>query len=144
VYYVSEVLTSSKCNMIELEKISYAAVMALRKLRHYFEAFRVRVTSDRGLGELFRNPEASARMDNGQLNYPGTTSPSNPEHRSNHKSWQTSSSTGQGLHVHKSLQKKSGPSTATARGAMWGQAPRRLSHHLPASSTDMQHTSALL
>jgi hypothetical protein len=36
--------------------------MASRKLRHYFEAFRVRVTSDRGLGELFRNPEASARI----------------------------------------------------------------------------------
>jgi ribonuclease HI len=60
VYYVSEVLTASKCNMTELEKISYAVVMASRKLRHYFEAFKVRVTSDRGLGELFRNPEASA------------------------------------------------------------------------------------
>jgi hypothetical protein len=31
--------------------------MASRKLRHYFEAFKVWVTSDRGLGELFRNPE---------------------------------------------------------------------------------------
>jgi hypothetical protein len=61
VYYVSEVLTTSKCNMTELEKISYAVVMASRKLRHYFKAFKVRVTSDRGLGELFRNPEASAR-----------------------------------------------------------------------------------
>jgi hypothetical protein len=47
--------------MTELEKISYAVVMASRKLRHYFEAFKVRVTSDRGLGELFRNPEASVR-----------------------------------------------------------------------------------
>jgi hypothetical protein len=62
VYYVSEVLTSSKCNMTELEKISYVVIMASRKLWHYFEAFRVRVTSDRGLGELFRNPEAFARM----------------------------------------------------------------------------------
>jgi hypothetical protein len=62
VYYVSEVLTASKCNMTELEKISYAVVMASRKLRHYFEAFKVRVTSDRGLGELFRNPEASTRI----------------------------------------------------------------------------------
>jgi hypothetical protein len=62
VYYVSEVLTSSKCNMTELKKISCAVVMASRKLRHYFKAFRVRVTSDRGLGELFRNPEASARI----------------------------------------------------------------------------------
>jgi ribonuclease HI len=59
VYYVSEVLTASKCNMTELEKISYAVVMASRKLRHYFEAFKVRVTSDRGLGELFCNSEAS-------------------------------------------------------------------------------------
>jgi ribonuclease HI len=62
VYHVSEVLTASKCNMIELEKISYAVVMASRKLRHYFEAFQVWVTSDRGLGELFCNPEASVRI----------------------------------------------------------------------------------
>ena len=62
VYYVSEVLTTSKCNMTELEKIAYAVVMASRKLRHYFEAFKVWVTSDRGLGELFRNPEASVRI----------------------------------------------------------------------------------
>jgi hypothetical protein len=59
VYYVSEVLTTSKCNMTELEKISYVVVMASRKLRHYFKAFKVWVTSDRGMGELFRNPEAS-------------------------------------------------------------------------------------
>jgi hypothetical protein len=59
VYYVSKVLTTSKCNMTELENFSYAVVMASHKLRHYFEAFKVRVTSDRGLGELFRNPEAS-------------------------------------------------------------------------------------
>jgi ribonuclease HI len=62
VYYVSEVLTTSKCNMTELQKISYEVVMASRKLCHYFEAFKVRVTSDRGLGELFRNPEASVRI----------------------------------------------------------------------------------
>jgi hypothetical protein len=62
VYYVSEVLTASKCNMTELEKISYAVFMASRKLHHYFEALKVRVTSDRGLGELFQNPEASVRI----------------------------------------------------------------------------------
>jgi hypothetical protein len=48
--------------MTELEKISYAVVMASRKLQHYFEAFKVHVTSNRGLGELFRNPEASTRI----------------------------------------------------------------------------------
>jgi hypothetical protein len=62
VYYVSEVLTTSKCNMTELEKIACAVVMASRKLRHYFEAFKVWVTSDRGLSELFRNPEACVRI----------------------------------------------------------------------------------
>ena len=36
--------------------------MASRKLCHYFEAFKVRVTSDRGLEELFRNPKASVRI----------------------------------------------------------------------------------
>jgi hypothetical protein len=41
VYFVSKVLTASKCNMTELEKIAYAVVMALRKLRHYFEAHKV-------------------------------------------------------------------------------------------------------
>jgi hypothetical protein len=45
--------------MTELEKIAYAVVMASRKLCHYFEAFKVRVISVRGLGELFINPEAS-------------------------------------------------------------------------------------
>jgi hypothetical protein len=62
VYYVSEVLTTSKCNMTELEKIAYVVVMASCNLRHYFEAFKVRVTSDRRLSELFRNPEASIRI----------------------------------------------------------------------------------
>jgi hypothetical protein len=62
VYYISEVFMDSKCNMTELEKISYAVVMESRKLCHYFEAFKVRVTSDRELGELFRNPEASVRI----------------------------------------------------------------------------------
>jgi hypothetical protein len=48
VYYVSEVLMTSKCNMMELEKIAYAVVMASRKLHHYFEAFKVRVTFGQG------------------------------------------------------------------------------------------------
>jgi hypothetical protein len=36
--------------------------MASRKLRHYFEAHKIRVTSDQGLGDLFRNSEASTRI----------------------------------------------------------------------------------
>jgi hypothetical protein len=48
--------------MTKLEKIAYAVIMASRKLRHYFEAHKVRVTSDRGLRELLRNPKASAKI----------------------------------------------------------------------------------
>jgi hypothetical protein len=123
VYYVSEVLTASKCNMTELEKISYAVVMASRKLRHYFEAFKVWVTSDRGLRELFRNPKASVRIPNGQPSSPATTLPSNPRQQSSCRSWQTSSFTRQGQQGTKtSLQRRCGPYTLTAHGAMRGQA----------------------
>jgi hypothetical protein len=62
VYFIFEVLTTYKCNMTELEKIAYTVVMASCKLRHYFEAHKVRVTTDQGPGDLFRNPEASARI----------------------------------------------------------------------------------
>jgi hypothetical protein len=36
VYFVSEVLSLSKKNYTELEKVLYAVLMASRKLRHYF------------------------------------------------------------------------------------------------------------
>jgi hypothetical protein len=48
--------------MTELEKIAYAVLMASHKLRHYFEAHKIRITTGRGLGDLFRNPEASIRI----------------------------------------------------------------------------------
>jgi hypothetical protein len=145
VYYVSEVLTTSKCNMTELEKIAYAVVMASRKLSHYFEAFKVRVTSDRGLDELFRNPEVSVRIAKWAAELSGyhitfeprtaikpqvladfivdwtgpITQPDTPAE----KVWT----------IH-----------ATAHGAMRGQAQVQSSHHRQGSNTDMQHVSALL
>jgi hypothetical protein len=36
VYFVSEVLSLSKKNYTELEKVLYAVLMTSRKLRHYF------------------------------------------------------------------------------------------------------------
>ena len=59
---VSKILTSSKCNITELETIAYTVIMASRKLRHYFEAHKIRITTVWGLGDLFRNPEASIRI----------------------------------------------------------------------------------
>jgi hypothetical protein len=60
IYYVSEVLTNSKCNMIEMDKIVYVVLMASRKLRHYFEAHEVRVLAEQSLRDLFNNTKASA------------------------------------------------------------------------------------
>jgi hypothetical protein len=88
VYYVSKVLTCSKCNMTELEKISYVVIMASCKLCHYFEAFKIRVTSDRALrncSEIRKHPQ---EYQSGQRNSQGTISLSSPEQQSNHKFWQ--------------------------------------------------------
>jgi hypothetical protein len=82
--------------MMELEKIAYAVVMASCKLRHYFEAFKVRVTSDRGLDELFRNPEASVRIAKWAAELSGYHITFDPGQPSSLKFWQTSSSTGLG------------------------------------------------
>jgi ribonuclease HI/transposase InsO family protein len=62
VYIFSEALSGSKLLYSELEKITYAVVMATRKLRHYFEAHRVTVLTDQPLKNLFINKEASSRI----------------------------------------------------------------------------------
>jgi hypothetical protein len=47
VYFVSEVLSASKKNYTELEKVLYAVLMASKKLRHYFQAYHIIVPSER-------------------------------------------------------------------------------------------------
>jgi hypothetical protein len=46
IYFISEVLIESKRYYSEMEKISYAAVMSPRKLRHYFEAHTIKVLTN--------------------------------------------------------------------------------------------------
>jgi hypothetical protein len=45
VYFVSKVLSLSKKNYTELEKVLYAVLTASRKLRHYFQAYHIIVPS---------------------------------------------------------------------------------------------------
>jgi hypothetical protein len=45
VYFVLEALSGAKLNYSELEKIAYTVVMASRKLKHYFQAYRIKVLS---------------------------------------------------------------------------------------------------
>jgi hypothetical protein len=62
VYFVSEVLSLSKKNYTELEKVLYTVLMASRKLRHYFQAYNIIVPSSQPLKDIMRNREATERI----------------------------------------------------------------------------------
>jgi hypothetical protein len=62
VYFVSEVLSPSKKNYTELEKVLYAILMASRKLRHYFQMHHIIVPSSQPLKDIMRNREATGRV----------------------------------------------------------------------------------
>jgi hypothetical protein len=62
VYFVSEVLSLSKQNYTELEKVLYDVLMASRKLRRFFEAYHIIVPSSQPLKDIMRNREATGRI----------------------------------------------------------------------------------
>jgi hypothetical protein len=62
VYFISEVLSASKKNYTEIEKVLYAVLMASRKLRHYFQAYHIIVPSLQPLKDIMRNREATGRV----------------------------------------------------------------------------------
>jgi hypothetical protein len=62
IYFVSKVLSLSKKNYTELEKVLYAVLMASRKLRHYFQAYHIIVPSSQPLKDVMRNREAIRRI----------------------------------------------------------------------------------
>jgi hypothetical protein len=62
VYFVSEVLSLSKKNYTELEKVLYAVLMASKKIRHYFQAYHIIVNSSQPLKDIMRNREAIGRI----------------------------------------------------------------------------------
>jgi ribonuclease HI len=62
VYFVSEVISLSKKNYPELEKVLYVVLMASRKLRHYFQAYHIIVPSSQPLKDIMRNREVTRRI----------------------------------------------------------------------------------
>jgi hypothetical protein len=62
IYFISEVLSPSKKNYTELEKVLYVVLMASRKLRHYFQAYHIIVPSSQPLKDIMRNREATERV----------------------------------------------------------------------------------
>jgi hypothetical protein len=61
-YFIYEFLSNSKRNMTEIEKITHVVLMVSWKVRHYFEAHKIRVPTDRSLNDLFNNLEATTRI----------------------------------------------------------------------------------
>jgi hypothetical protein len=62
VYFISEVLSTSKRNYTGLEKVLYVVLMASRKFRHYFQSYHIIVPSSQPLKYIIRNREAIGRV----------------------------------------------------------------------------------
>jgi hypothetical protein len=59
---MSDVLMGSKRFYSEMEKICYAVITSVRKLRHYFEAHTVEVITNQPLNNIFSNRDSSERI----------------------------------------------------------------------------------
>jgi hypothetical protein len=61
-YYISEVLADAKTRYTQPYKLLYALLIMSRKLRHYFQAHKIVVSSSFPLGEIIRNRDANGRI----------------------------------------------------------------------------------
>jgi hypothetical protein len=101
VYYVSGVLTTSKCNMTELEKIPMQSSWHRASCATISRRLRCGSPRIEDWANYLETRRRSSESPNGQPNSPGTISPWSLGQQSSCKSWQTSSSTGQGRHGNK-------------------------------------------
>ena len=62
IYFVSKALSGLKLLYSEMEKMAYAVVMAARKLRDYFQSFKIKVPTSYPIWDMFENREASGRI----------------------------------------------------------------------------------
>ncbi len=62
VYYLSEVISSSKQNYPHYQKMTYGVYMAAKKLKHYFQEHPMTVVCAAPISEIIGNKDASGRI----------------------------------------------------------------------------------
>jgi ribonuclease HI len=62
VYFISEVLGSSKKKYTQVQKLLYVVLLTTRKLRHYFDDHKVIVVTGFPIGDILHNNEAIERI----------------------------------------------------------------------------------
>ena len=62
VYYASRALRGAEERYLPMEKLAFALVMAVRKLKPYFQAHTVVILTDKPLRRAMSNPDATGRL----------------------------------------------------------------------------------
>ena len=62
IYYVSKALHDAETRYLEIEKLSFALVVAARKLRPYFQSHVILVPTSHPFRQILQNPDVSERL----------------------------------------------------------------------------------
>ena len=62
IYYLTEVLTTSKQRYPHYQKLAYTVFMTSRKVVHYFQEHPITVVTSAPLADILNNPDAMGRV----------------------------------------------------------------------------------